>query len=771
MTNNKSEKIGEIKSPSNAESVRLVSGLISGALSVYTFIALTSYLFSWSQDQSLLGNPDIWTNSVNVENFGGKVGFLWANFLLSDLFGLGAFVIPFFFAGVAIYAFNIRKINLAKLILISVYGSIIISLTFSYIFSYTKLDYWFGGGAGGSYGYFVNKWLISMFGAPGAGALIFIILFIWLILMGVNVVTWTNKLIDQTFHKEKPIAPVEQDEIIPPVVMDEIGDDFTSDVEPGLDIDEDLNLIIAESEESLIVDDENAGDNRGDLNTRFDPRLDLPNYQAPPLSLLMEYKDKIFDVSEEELNKNANQIKKTLMDFKISTEKITAKKGPTVTLYEIIPSAGVKVAQIKRLEDDIALSLSALGVRIIAPIPGTNAIGIEVPNEKASFVPMRSMLDDPKFKNSNYDLPVVLGKSVTNHTISFDLTKMPHLLVAGATGQGKSIGLNVILTSLLYTKHPSELKFVLVDPKKVELSLYQKIEKHFLAKMINDNEEDAIITDTKKVINTLQSLCIEMEDRYDLLKNAVVRNIKEYNEKYLSRKLLPTKGHRYLPYIVVVIDEFADMFLTAGREIEEPLIRLAQKARATGIHLVIATQRPSANIITGLIKSNFPARIAFKVVSGVDSKIIIDTVGANQLVTKGDMLMLNGTDLTRLQCAFIDTGEVEKVTEFIGDQTGYPEAYKLPEFSSDEDGDYSVNEVDLKKRDSLFDEAARLIVQNQMGSTSFIQRRMNLGYNRAGRIMDQLEAAGIVGSAQGSKPREVLVYDMRSLESILSSLG
>lgn len=784
----------EIVTPKGWEAARLIAGLFFALASLYTFVALFSYLFTWSDDQSLLTNPSLWSNSVDAENQAGKLGFVWANLLLSDLFGIGAFIIPFFFGGLSVYALKIRKIRIVKFLLLSIYGCIIVSIAFAYIFAFTPFNDLFGNGVGGSYGYFVNEWLFSMLGAAGAGSVIIIALVLWFVLMSYSVVTWFNNLIKSIFHPEKEVAQSDVNdnpaasEGLPGIVDNAAGVADRSagqvfSIEDGVEMEviQSAPPVIDNPEEdpddSPFIDDEPAAIEDDDdfmkeispeaAATLFNPKLDLPNYQAPPLSLLSDYRDKWFEVPKEELEKNNRRIVKTLADYKIGVEKIYARTGPTVTMYEVVPSAGVRVASIKRLEEDIAMSLAARGVRIIAPIPGTNAVGIEVANEKPSIVSMRSMLEDVRFRNSNYELPVVLGRTISNEALSFDLTKMPHLLVAGATGQGKSIGLNVILASLLYTKHPAELKMVLVDPKKVELSLYQKIEKHFLAKL--PDNEDAIITDTAKVIYTLKSLCIEMEDRYDLLKSAKVRSIKEYNDKFLNRRLNPLKGHRFLPYIVVVIDEFADMLMTAGREIEEPMIRLAQKARSIGIHLVIATQRPSANIITGLIRSNFPARIAFRVVTSMDSKIILDSTGANQLIGRGDMLMLNGTELTRVQCAYIDTDEIEKVADFISAQQGYTSAHLLPEYVG-EDGENSVSEVDLKKRDSMFDDAARLIVQFQQGSTSLIQRRMNLGYNRAGRIMDQLEAAGIVGPSEGSKARQVYISDMATLEKLLSSL-
>ncbi|MFZ9661547.1 MAG: DNA translocase FtsK [Chitinophagaceae bacterium] len=496
----------------------------------------------------------------------------------------------------------------------------------------------------------------------------------------------------------------------------------------------------------------------------YDPVLDLRDYKYPELDLLDQQGGEKIEMNAAELEANKNQIINTLKNYDIAIQKILATVGPTVTLYEIIPAAGVRISRIKNLEDDIALSLSALGIRIIAPIPGKGTIGIEVPNVRKSVVGIRSLLSSEKFRKNNFALPIALGKKIDNDLFIVDLATMPHLLMAGATGQGKSVGVNAILVSLLYKKHPSQLKFVLVDPKKVELSLYRLIEKHFLAKL--PGEEEAIITDTKKVVYTLNALCIEMDTRYDLLKEAHCRNIREYNEKFAARKLNPEKGHQFLPFIVLVIDEFADLIMTAGKEIEMPIARLAQLARAVGIHLIIATQRPSVNIITGTIKANFPARIAFKVSSKVDSRTILDTGGAEQLIGRGDMLISYNGELTRLQCVFVDTPEVERVVEFIGKQRGYPHAFILPEYS---DKDAEGKEFDAQDRDPLFEDAARLIVQSQVGSTSLLQRRMKLGYNRAGRLMDQLESAGIVGGNQGSKAREVLVKSEYELEQLLES--
>jgi S-DNA-T family DNA segregation ATPase FtsK/SpoIIIE len=499
----------------------------------------------------------------------------------------------------------------------------------------------------------------------------------------------------------------------------------------------------------------------------YEPTLDLRDYKYPTLSLLDTHGSEKIVQDANELENNKNQIIGTLRNYDIEIQKISATVGPTVTLYEIVPAAGVRISRIKNLEDDIALSLAALGIRIIAPIPGKGTIGIEVPNVKKSLVSMKTLLSSEKFQLNNYSLPIALGKRIDNDNYIVDLTSMPHLLMAGATGQGKSVGINAILVSLLYKKHPSQLKFVLIDPKKVELNIYRHIEKHFLAKL--PGEEEAIITDTKKVVHTLNALCIEMDNRYDLLKEANARNIKEYNEKFIKRRLNPQKGHQYLPFIVLVIDEFADLIMSAGKEIEMPIARLAQLARAVGIHLIIATQRPSVNIITGTIKANFPCRIAFKVASKIDSRTILDTGGADQLIGKGDMLISYHGEITRLQCVFVDTPEVERVVEFIGDQRGYPQAFLLPEYVDEKE--MEGKDFDLADRDSLFEDAARLIVQNQVGSTSLLQRRMKLGYNRAGRLMDQLEAAGIVGPSQGSKARDVLIKTEMELQQHLDALG
>ena len=802
--------------------VRFVLGLVFALLAVFTLVSIVSYLFTWAEDQSLLSDDGIYSNAVTAENTGGKAGFLFANLLVSRWFGLGAFVIPFFFAGVSVYCFKKEKVRLLRLFFLSLMGCIVLSALFSYIFSFTSAKSMFGDGAGGSYGYYVNEWLVSMTGAFGTACIILVFLVLWVILLNHKIVDRITSLFDSLFSKrgksDAEAVPedgetdageddVDEDggdddesddededgenddeengdeevdegnepdeegpelEVIPPVVPMERPEDKDADTPAGPDVpDSDIPPVEVIGGDPT---DFSTGLSDEQWKTRYDPRLSLSNYRMPDLSLLKDYSDQIHEVSREELERNNRLIVSTLKDFKISISKISARVGPTVTLYEVVPAPGVRVAQIVRLEDDIARSLAARGVRVVM-LTGTNAIGIEVANDKPSIVSMRSILSDPKFNAAKYDLPVVIGRTISNEAYSFDLAKMPHLLVAGATGQGKSVGLNAIITSLLYKKHPAELKFVLVDPKKVELSLYAPLEKHYLAKM--PDSEDAIITDTKRVVYTLRSLCKLMDHRYDLLKAASVRNIKEYNEKFLSRKLNPYKGHEFMPYIVVIIDEFADLLMTAGREVEEPIARLAQLARAIGIHLVIATQRPTTNIITGTIKANFPARVAFRVISSVDSKTILDQTGANQLIGRGDMLISTGnSEPVRLQCAFIDTPEVDRIAQFVSSQAGFGGAYLLPECEMDDSagGGQVSGKTSGGARDELFKEAARLIVREQVGSTSLIQRKMNLGYNRAGRIMDQLEDAGIVGPSEGSKPRQVRITSLESLDELLSTL-
>ena len=783
--------------------LRFACGALFALLTVFTLYSLVTYLFTWNNDQSLLFQDNMLDNVVKARNGGGKLGFMWSHFLVAKLFGLGAFVIPFFFGGVSIVCFKKSDLNLVRLFFLTLMGSIVLSMLFSFVFSLFGQVAVFGEGAGGSYGHYVNEWLCAMLGNFGTGGVISFLLLIWAVLLNDRVVDKINALFDRLAPKAEP-----KPKIKPEVVNDEETMaaaepqekvfevvDLTPEQE-GADAVDETEDVTAEEEEMLQVNAVDDEDTVSDLakedelpplevipgqevsfdgdeekwKERYDPRLSLSRYKFPTTSLLDDYQSQWYEVSKEELEKNKEKIVNTLKDYKISITKISARIGPTVTLYEVVPAPGVRVSQIKRLEEDIALSLAAKGVRVVTLV-GTNAIGIEVANDKPSVVSMKSVLEDPKFRNSKYDLPVVIGRTISNEVFSFDLAKMPHLLAAGATGQGKSVGLNAIITSLVYKKHPAELKFVMVDPKKVELSLYSPLNDHYLAKL--PDEEDAIITDTDKVVYTLKSLCKLMDRRYDLLKSASVRNVKEYNEKFLSRKLNPQKGHDYMPYIVVIIDEFADLLITAGRDVEEPIARLAQLARAIGIHLVIATQRPTTNIITGSIKANFPARIAFKVMSSIDSKTILDQTGANRLIGRGDMLIMTGSsEPTRVQCAFIDTPEVERITDHISSQAGYGMAYLLPEYVPVEDGSSPAIKVSgANERDDLFKEAARLVVREQQGSTSLIQRKMNLGYNRAGRIMDQLEEAGIVGPSEGSKARQVRITSIDALEHVFSTLG
>ena len=583
--------------------------------------------------------------------------------------------------------------------------------------------------------------------------------------------TENNEIVDEelSFSKEEDFHEEVQEPIIEPInqIVNQQTKDKKEEITPNIKQEgsNDLGIEVHVNEEDTL--------SQKDIKTKleelgdYDPKLDLSNYKIPEVNLLNDYGSGKIEIDKSELEANKNRIVETLANYKIGISSISATIGPTITLYEIVPEAGVRISKIKNLEDDIALSLSALGIRIIAPIPGKGTIGIEVPNQKPATVSMKAVISSDKFQNSEMELPVAFGKTISNETFVADLAKMPHLLMAGATGQGKSVGLNAILASLLYKKHPAQVKFVLVDPKKVELTLFNKIERHFLAKL--PDSEEAIITDTKKVINTLNSLCIEMDQRYDLLQNAQCRNIVEYNKKFIARKLNPNDGHKYLPYIVLVIDEFADLIMTAGKEVETPIARLAQLARAIGIHLIVATQRPSVNVITGIIKANFPARVAFRVTSKIDSRTILDAGGADQLIGRGDMLISLGSDLIRLQCAFIDTPEVEKITDFIGNQRAYPKAFLLPEYIGDAEG--GTGDADLDDRDVLFEEAARVVVQHQSGSTSLIQRKLKLGYNRAGRIIDQLETARIVGPFEGSKARQVLIRDEMALEEVLNQLN
>lgn len=796
----------EMQAPVRKDAVYLICGLVSLAIAIYTLIALISYIFTWAQDQSVLSDNDLFSSLQGVENGGGKIGWWWANLLVSKLFGLGAYIIPFFFGGVALFCLKIKKVHLLKLFFISVFGCILISVLFSFIFSFTKVDTLFGTSAGGSYGYYVNQWLKSMIGSVGTAAILIIALIGWLIIINKSFVSKFSNAITAAGSKvvggaDGETAPEDSFEVNE---GEEVADDVNFDIEENPDdalqkeIDdyydtqeetesEEDPQVLENEDVELEVKGENSDDGNSllgeyteeELQRTFDPRLELSYYEAPTLDLLESYSNKWYKVSAEELERNKNKIVNTLSNYKIGVSKVSARIGPTVTLYEVVPAPGVRVSQIKRLEEDIQLSLSAKGVRVVT-LPGTNAIGIEVANERASVVSMLSCLEylqtkmkEEGSRESSFELPVAIGKTIKNEIFTFDLTKMPHLLVAGATGQGKSVGLNAIITSLLYTKHPSELKIVMVDPKKVELSLYSKLEKHFLA--MSPVASDPVITETDQVVTTLRSLCVEMDDRYALLKEAGVRNIKEYNNRFLQRKLSPRKGHRFMPYIVVIMDEYSDLIIRAGKDVEIPLTRLAQLARAIGIHLVIATQRPTATVITGNIKANFPARIAFMVRSSIDSRAILDESGANQLIGRGDMLFSNGSDLERIQCAFIDTEEVERVVDYISRQQGYGGAMLLPEVKEEESGgDGSegrvLGEADLSHRDEMFDDAAHLIVVNGSGSASFLQRKLNLGYNRASRVIDQLEKAGIIGPADGSKPRVSLVPDLITLAEKLEEI-
>lgn len=792
------EKISSFFAFTQNERFQKIFGLTLLLFSVYLVIAFTSYCFTWEADQTKVMG-DLFLPETKVDNWLGKFGALLSHIFLYKWFGVSSFLLAFlgFITGLRI-TFNVGPSYFRNSYIYSFFFLVFISIALGYLFTDEKLLF-----LGGAYGYTMSNKLNGYLGYIGTGMLL-LFAFVVFLVAAFNVSFDLSKKTPATPDKgpeteEEPeplpekkavlntFKEVEDDEEEAPEPVLKKDDFFITEpvtnpqhdiVEEVLkpEVKEELVLTTDDSDVQFTVSVENNKEEALSVEQigeallaqvgEYDPTLDLSSYQFPPIDLLENYGgSKEIVINTEELNANKDKILKTLGDYGIEIQKIKATVGPTVTLYEIIPAAGVRISKIKNLEDDIALSLSALGIRIIAPIPGKGTIGIEVPNQNAEMVPMRSIIASEKFQNTTMDLPVALGKTISNETFIYDLAKMPHLLMAGATGQGKSVGLNAILVSLLYKKHPSQIKFVLIDPKKVELTLFNKIERHFLAKL--PDSADAIITDTKKVVHTLNSLCIEMDQRYDLLKDAQVRNIKEYNAKFVARKLNPNNGHRFLPYIVLVIDEFADLIMTAGKEVESPIARIAQLARAIGIHLVIATQRPSVNIITGTIKANFPARIAFRVTSKIDSRTILDSGGADQLIGRGDMLFSTGNDLIRLQCAFVDTPEVDKICDFIGSQRGYPDAYLLPEYV-DENGEGNGKEDDPSERDSLFNQAAEIVVSTQQGSTSLIQRKLKLGYNRAGRIVDQLEAAGILGKFEGSKAREVLIKDMLSLEQFLN---
>lgn len=797
---------------------RRSAGILTMLLCIVSLTAMFSYLFTWRADQDKVAGS--WSalfanQELMVENWMGKTGAIISHFLIYRGFGLSTAILPFllFFWGLRT-TFNHLNIPIKKVTGSGIFVMAWTSVLLGYLFHGEWLF------LGGTFGFQANLWFRGWLGAAGAPLLLLAMMSVFL-LFSIRKKTATpavtevpadenpadtedDALLTENDNKEKKSRKKFRDwnEPLPgpdktsmlhqteePKVLDleiktvttETKADQEAEIKAPAEPEaapatftlksktDDLDLIVetapVETSSGVVVHDEESGLPHAEGD--YDPKLDLAGYQHPPIELLEKRGSDTITINNEELQQNKERIVETLKNYNIEIDKIKATIGPSVTLYEIVPAPGVRISKIKNLEDDIALSIAALGIRIIAPIPGKGTIGIEVPNQKPELVSMRSVIESDKFQNTSFDLPVALGKTISNETFVADLAKMPHLLMAGATGQGKSVGLNAILVSLLFKKHPSQIKFVLVDPKKVELTLFNTIERHFLAKL--PNSEDAIITDTKKVIHTLNSLCILMDTRYELLKNAQVKNLKEYNTKFISRRLNPLEGHHFMPYIVVVIDEFADLIMTAGKEVEMPIARLAQLARAIGIHLIIATQRPSVNIITGTIKANFPARIAFRVSAKIDSRTILDAGGAEQLIGRGDMLLSTGNDLIRIQCAFVDTPEVEKMAEFIGAQRAYPNAFMLPEFhGEDEEGEKEV--FDPSERDAFFNDAARIIVQHQQGSTSLIQRKLKLGYNRAGRIIDQLEAAGVVGPFEGSKARQVLIPDEASLEQFLNSL-
>jgi len=770
------------------ERTHKILGSISLLLAALLFVAFTSYLVTWDEDQDKLmieGSKMFWGSDTQVSNMMGTLGAFLAHFFVYQGFGVASYMFCSLFFVLGINALLGKSIfSVWRNIRYLLVGLPLLSVTASVVMVNNAFPW------GGAVGDLCRHYLNNTIGSFGTISLIFISFWAYMIWrFNPTFSKWFARkkaavenasVSAETASKEKKpkVIPDNQFEEEAQLFIEEIKKQEEEvepvDEEPEEEPEEEISEMEAPAPSDLTLEikpaattEEVPQQKAADLKVKpYDPILDLRDYKFPTLELLENHGSEKIVQDPAELENNKNQIINTLKNYDISIQKITATIGPTVTLYEIIPSAGVRISKIKNLEDDIALSLAALGIRIIAPIPGKGTIGIEVPNAKKTIVSMRTLLSADKFTQNKFALPIAIGKKIDNENFIVDLASMPHLLMAGATGQGKSVGLNAILVSLLYSKHPSQLKFVLVDPKKVELSIYKTIEKHFLAKL--PGEEDAIITDTKKVVHTLNALCIEMDNRYDLLKEAGCRNIREYNEKFAERKLNPEKGHQYLPFIVLVVDEFADLIMTAGKEVEMPIARLAQLARAVGIHLIIATQRPSVNIITGTIKANFPARIAFKVSSKVDSRTILDAGGAEQLIGKGDMLINYNGEIVRLQCAFVDTPEVDRIVDFIGDQRGYPMAFMLPEYIDEKDAD--GKDFDLNDKDPLFEDAARLIVASQSGSTSLLQRKMKLGYNRAGRLMDQLEAAGIVGASQGSKVRDVLIRTEAELQQLLDRL-
>jgi len=772
-----------------------VFGFFLILLSIYLFIGFVSFFYNGWLDYDKIASASFFklNQYPEVQNWTGFTGAFLAKFFINDTLGIAAFILTINLFVYGFYLlFRLRIIPLGKLFWHSLILILWIPVTMGILFMNTDYSV-----LGGVFGFQANLILKGFIGTPGVIIGLIFILFTYIVIsfnFNFNPFKSKEKLEEDSLADGESISnkyPNDKYNTVEFSVTEDVDfgkkkvvgvisdDDSDKDEfpDPDLDIiDTEIPPVMGEEAIELTIEEplkekqdySNGQKEHFGIDTEYDPTLDLPHYQFPKLDLLENYNDDQISVHKDELEENKNRIVETLNHYSIKIDKIKATIGPAVTLYEIIPAPGIRISKIKNLEDDIALSLAAMGIRIIAPIPGKGTIGIEVPNKNPEIVSMKSLLASERFRNTTMELPLALGKTITNESFIVDLAKLPHILMAGATGQGKSVGLNAILVSLLYKKHPSQIKFILVDPKKVELSLFSKIERHFLAKL--PDSEEAIITDTRLVVRTLNSLTIEMDNRYELLKDAQVRNVKEYNAKFIARKLNPLHGHRYLPYLILVVDEFADLIMTAGKEIEGPITRLAQLSRAIGIHLIIATQRPSVNIITGTIKANFPARIAYRVISKIDSRTILDTGGADQLIGRGDMLLATGSDLTRLQCAFLDTDEVEKITDFIGSQRAYATPYLLPEYADDKDINGGTD-IDLSDRDELFEDAAHIIVQTQQGSTSLLQRKLKLGYNRAGRIIDQLEAAGIVGPFEGSKAREVKVANEFALEQFLKDLN
>lgn len=793
--------IQDVRATMKNETVQFVAGLLCVMVALYMILAFSSFVLNGGVDQSALEQQSVTEALANaatdeVANATGRSGAHIAQTLINGCFGISAYCIAIFMLVLGLnlmrtYRFNLKHWGICCATIL-VWGSLFLSITVDRWFSDSGI-YW-----GGYHGHNVAEWLNGQFGLPGIIILLTVIAILFCMYLTNNTIEFVRKLL----HPKSLLPGKDEEEMTQPVAGEGVSgqhDDVDlSNAEQPTEIEwstddkgtdkieqpENLELeIVAQSEEDDIHETPEKGVPEADFVIEvkeeeearkiiepYNPRLDLSRYKFPTIDLLDKGSEDSLAVDREEQNANKDRIIQALRNFGIEISSIKATVGPTITLYEITPAPGVRISKIKNLEDDIALTLSAFSTRIIAPMPGKGTIGIEIPNANKQIVSMHSVIGSRKFQECDYGLPVAMGKTITNEIFMFDLCKMPHLLVAGATGMGKSVGLNAIITSLLYKKHPAELKLVMVDPKKVELSIYSSIEKHFLAKL--PDGEDAIITDVTKVVQTLKSLCVEMDTRYDLLKQAGVRNLREYNDKFIKRQLNPDKGHKYMPYIVVVIDEFGDLIMTAGKDIEVPIARIAQLARAVGIHMIIATQRPTTNIITGTIKANFPARIAFRVSAMIDSRTILDRPGANQLIGRGDMLFLQGSDPVRVQCAFVDTPEVERISKYISEQQGYPSAFYLPEYVDENASDGSnLDDVDLKRLDPMFEDAARLVVVHQSGSTSLIQRKFSIGYNRAGRIMDQLEKAGIVGPVDGSKPRQVLCSDEMDLEMKLNSLN